>query len=91
MLALSLFLRLRGFRLKAGSQYDAGHCVALRCVNFRTSGKTLSLSQPSLGRKQEPYVGCAGIEFGSIPASRYVSTVFQRGMTRRDAAPSVIL
>ena len=46
----------------------------------------------SLGRKQERYVGYAGIEFGSIPAaSRCVSTAFQRGMTRRDAAPSVIL
>ena len=42
-----------------------------------------------LGRKQERYVGYAGIEFGSIPASLCVSTAFQRGMTRRDAAPSV--
>ena len=40
----------------------------------------------SLGRKQERYVGYAGIEFGSIPASRCVSTAFQRGMMRRDAA-----
>ena len=38
-----------------------------------------------LGRKQERYVGYAGIEFGSIPASCCVSTAFQRGMTRRDA------
>ena len=45
----------------------------------------------SLGRKQERYVGYAGVEFGSIPASRCVSTAFQRGMTRRDAAPSVII
>ena len=36
----------------------------------------------SLGWKQERYVGYAGIEFGSIPASRCVSTAFQRGMTR---------
>ena len=36
----------------------------------------------SLGRKQERYVGYAGIEFGSIPASRCISTAFQRGMTR---------
>ena len=28
--------------VKAGSQYDAGRCVASRHVNFRTSGKTLS-------------------------------------------------
>ena len=60
--------------------------AASRHVNFRTSGKTLSL-----GRKQERYVGYAGIEFGSIPASCCVSTAFQRGMTRRDAALSVIL
>ena len=45
----------------------------------------------SLGQKQERYVGYAGIEFGSIPASRCVSTAFQRGMTRGHAAPSVIL
>ena len=45
----------------------------------------------SLGQKQERYIGYAGIEFGSIPASRCVSTAFQRGMMRRDAAPSVIL
>ena len=45
----------------------------------------------SLGRKQEHYIGYAGIEFGSIPASCCVSTAFQRGMTRHDAAPSVIL
>ena len=45
----------------------------------------------SLGRKQERYVGYAGIEFGSILASRCVSTAFQRGMTRRDAALSVVL
>ena len=45
----------------------------------------------SLGRKQERYVGYAGIEFGSIPASRCASTAFQRGMTQRDTVPSVIL
>ena len=45
----------------------------------------------SLGRKQEHYVGYAGVEFGSIPVSRCVSTAFQRGMARRDAALSVIL
>ena len=45
----------------------------------------------SLGRKQECYVGYAGIEFGSIPASRCVSAAFQRGMTRRNATPSVII
>ena len=61
--------------------------AASRRVNFRTSGKTLS----SLGRKQERYVGYAGIVFGSIPASHCVSTAFQRGMTQRDAAPSIIL
>ena len=75
-------------RIKAGSQYyDAGCCVASHRINFRTSGKTLS----SLGWKQERYVGYAGIEFGSIPASRCVSTAFQRGMMRRNAAPSIIL
>ena len=57
--------------------------AASRHINFRTSGKT-SPKSSTLGRKQERYVGYAGVEFGSIPASR-VSTAFQRGMTRRDA------
>ena len=80
----------RGFThmtLKAGSQYDAGRCVA----SILGQVGRLCPKSTSLGQKQERYIGYAGIEFGSIPASRCVSTAFQRGMTRRDAAPSVIL
>ena len=75
--------------LKAGSQYDAGRCVTSRQILGRVG--RLCPKSTSLGWKQERYIGYAGIEFGSIPASRCVSTAFQRGMTRRDAAPSVIL
>ena len=73
--------------VKAGSQYDAGHCIA----SILGQVGRLCPKSTSLGRKQERYIGYAGIEFGSIPVSRCVSTAFQRGMTRRDAALSVIL
>ena len=64
--------------------------AASRRVNFRTSGKTFSKST-SLGRKQERYVGYAGIEFGSIPASRCVSTAFQRhDATRRSTQCHIV-
>ena len=64
--------------------------AVLRRVNLGQVGR-LCPKSTSLGRKQKRYVGYAGIEFGSIPASCCVSTAFQRGMTRRDAAPSIIL
>ena len=66
---------------------------ALRCIaSILGQVGRLCPKSTSLGRKQECYVGYAGIEFGSIPAAlRCVSTAFQRGTTRRDAVPSVIL
>ena len=66
--------------------------AASRCVKILGQVGRLCPKSTSLGRKQERYVGYAGIKFGSIPASRCVSTAFQRGMTRRDATqrPSVI-
>ena len=64
--------------------------AASRPINIGQVGR-LCPKSTLLGRKQERYVGYTGIEFGSIPGSRCVSTAFQRGMTRRDAAASVIL